>query len=60
MTYDEAWEREKAKSMAYLQAFAMTQGWRCPICGMINNPHSLICINSWPMQHGTSVEWKHY
>ena len=47
-------------SMAYLQAFAMTQGWKCPICGMANNPNSAICINSWPMQYGTSVEWKHY
>ena len=60
MTSDEAWEKERAKTMATLQAFAMTQGWKCPICGVVNSPNSAICINSWPMQYGTSVEWKHY
>ena len=42
-----------------LQA-TVSYGWACPICGTVNSPNSGICINSWPIQHGTSVEWKHY
>ena len=42
-----------------LQA-TVSYGWACPICGTVNSPTRAICINSWPMQYGTSVEWRHY
>ena len=41
-----------------LQA-TVSYGWTCPICGMVNSPNSAICVNSWAMPNGTSVEWKH-
>ena len=60
MTTKEEYEYLKSEPTAYPSPVAMSYGWACPICGMVNNPNSAICINSWPMQYGTSVEWKHY
>ena len=54
-----AYENYKAQSTTYLQAVAMSYGWTCPICGMVNNPNSAICVNSWAMPNGTAVVWKH-
>ena len=42
-----------------LQA-TVSYGWACPTCGMVNSPTRAICINSYAIQNGTSVEWKHY
>ena len=54
-----AYENYKAQSTTYLQAVAMSYGWTCPICGMVNSPNSAICVNSWAMPNGTAVVWKH-
>ena len=50
---------EKYSKKYGLQA-TVSYGWACPTCGMVNSPTRAICINSYAIQNGTSVEWKHY
>ena len=49
-----------AQDMLAFPGATVSQGWICPICKTVNSPNSRICINSYPMPYGTSVEWKHY
>ena len=60
MTTKEEYEYLKFQPTAYPSQAVISYGWVCPTCGMVNGQTRAIYINSWLMQHGTSVEWKHY